>query len=47
MGAIATPIGRIWPDALRMLAGALAAYGLSAARGLPDGYWAMLTALIV
>lgn len=43
--AIATRLGRIWPDALRMTAGAIAACGLPAALGLPHGYRAVLTAL--
>ncbi|HVV92145.1 MAG TPA: FUSC family protein [Hyphomicrobiales bacterium] len=47
LATIVPRLGRAWPDALRMLAAALAAYGLSAALGLPDGYWAVLTALIV
>jgi uncharacterized membrane protein YccC len=36
-----------WRDPLRMTIAAVAAFGLSRAAQLPEGYWAVLTALIV
>lgn len=36
-----------WRDALRMTAAALVAYGISGGLGLKEGYWSVLTALIV
>jgi uncharacterized membrane protein YccC len=40
-------IAAAWPDALRMVAAALVSFVLAAVLRLPDGYWAVLTALIV